>query len=341
MDINTIRFGLRLAWGHLTGKRYPFLVQFSITNRCNYRCNYCYASYYSRPADDMPLEKVKVIIDDLARAGLFRLNLVGGEPLLRDDIGEIIHHARNRGVHCAMTTNGSLAPRKIDLLRQINMVCFSIDGAREGNDFNRGSGSFDKAVAGMDACKAAGIPMQISAVITNHTVRDVDSLVELAERYGCRVGFNIAIGQAREGRDGGHNLYADNDDIKQAFMRILEMKRMGKPILFSAEAYRYALRWPDYSQNVLMGRNPGFRPIPCLAGRYFCIVDYNGDLYPCPQLVGIMKPKNILRDGFAEAFQHADQHDCRACSMSCSNDFSLFFALHPSVLWEHFHHYGR
>ena len=219
------------------------------------------------------------------------------------------------------------------------MFCFSMDGAREGNDLNRGEGAFGKVIAGMDACKAAGIPMQISAVLSRHTVNDVDFLVDLAERYGCRVGFSTLISQAREGRVAADNLLPGGGDLTQALGRIVKLKQQGKPILFSAGVYDYARRWPDPSTNIVMGRAPDFPFIPCFAGRYFCIVDYNGDLYPCPQLVGILKPKNILRDGFAEAFRHGSEHNCQTCSLPCSNEFSMFFGLHPSVLWEHFRGY--
>ncbi|MBI4595313.1 MAG: radical SAM protein [Candidatus Tectomicrobia bacterium] len=339
MDSNILLFGLRLGWGRLTGKTYPFLIQFSVTNRCNSRCRYCYATYYNRSSDDLPLEQVKLIIDGLVSRGLFRLNLVGGEPLVRSDIGSIIEHVHRRKVHCAMTTNGILVPEKLDLLRELNMVSFSLDGSPEGNDLNRCAGAFDKAMAGMEVCKSAGIPFQISAVLTRYTVEDVDFLTKLAERYGCQVGFTTLISQARENHSGERSFFPDNKEVVRALKRIIELKRSGKPILFSTEAYNYALHWPDYTQDIMMGKVPGksygFSPPTCFAGKYFSIIDYNGDVYPCPQLVGLVKPKNLFFDGFDETFRHASQHDCQACSMPCSNEFSLFFGLRPAILWEH------
>ncbi|MBI4023339.1 MAG: radical SAM protein [Verrucomicrobia bacterium] len=339
MDLNSLRFGLRLVFGRLTGKMYPFLVQFNVTNRCNLKCRYCYAGYYARPTEDMPLDQVKAIIDELVLHGLFRINLVGGEPLMRPDIGAIIEHVRCKGIHCAITTNGWLVPKKLDALRGLNLCCFSIDGDRPGNDENRGAGTFDRVIAGLDACKAAGIPAQISAVLSCYTVNDVDFLVGLAERYGSQVGFATLISQSREGCTAAEDLAPSSSDLAKALGRIVELKEQGKPILFSPEAYRYALRWPDHSENVIRGRPPGFPVIPCFAGRYFCLIDYNGDLYPCPQLVGILKPKNVIRDGFAEAFRHASQHNCQTCSVPCSNNFNMFFGLRPGVLWEHFRKY--
>lgn len=334
MKSGVIKFGWRLLWGRLTGKAYPFLVQFSVTNRCNSRCKYCYAIYYARPSDDLSLDQIKTIIDELARQGIFRLNLVGGEPLLREDIGEIIEYARQQTIHCAMTTNGILVPKKIHAVKHLDTICFSLDGEPKGNDLNRGADAFNKVISGMDACKEAGIPMQLSAVLTKHTVHNVDFMVALAEQYDCKVGFTPLISQHRENCKHEHDLFPKNEDVKNALQRIVELKEKGKPVLFSAESYKYALRWPDYTRDIIIGSKPDFRIIPCYAGIYFCLIDYNGDIYPCPQLVGIFTPGNILRDGFSEAFNKASTHNCQACSMPCSTEFNLFFGLTPQVLWE-------
>lgn len=331
MNKSTVGFGFRLLFDKLTNNYSPFLVQFSITNRCNLKCNYCYATYYKRPFEDMPLESVKSIIDDLAKAGTFRINLVGGEPLLRNDISEIILYIRSKGIECAMTTNGFLVPMKIDVIKGLNSVCFSIDGREQGNDLNRAKGSYEAVIRGLDACKSAGIPVQISAVITRHTAGDVDFIIELAERYKCLAGFTTIIKQ--RGHDSEtDSLIASPDETKRALKRIIELKEMGKPVLFSKDAYEYALNWPDYSFDVMSVCPEGFKPIECYAGRFFIIIDYNGDLYPCPQLVGVFKAGNILRDGFESAFKTAAKHGCIACSVPCSNEFSMFFGLNPSVM---------
>lgn len=336
MKSNIFKFGCRLLWGRLTGKAYPFLVQFSVTNRCNARCSYCYAKYYERKSDELSTEAIFEIIDKLAKSGTCRISLVGGEPLVRKDIGVIVEYTRQKGINCAMTINGILAPKKIGILKKLDTVCFSIDGERKGNDLNRGVGAFDKTIAGLDACKLAGVHVQLSAVLTKHTVHDVDFMVDLAEKYDCRVGFTTLISQRREGRKNEIGLFSTNEDVRDALKRIIELKKKGKPVLFSTESYKYALGWPDYTRDIIIGEDPDFKFIHCYAGKYFCIIDYNGDLYPCPQLVGIFNPGNILRDGLHRAFKKASHHNCRACSMPCSNEFSMFFGLKPQVLLEQF-----
>lgn len=333
MDKSTLKFASRLIFNKLTGSYSPFLVQFSITNRCNLRCNYCYRSYYDRPHEDLSLKDVKEIIDALANAGTFRINLVGGEPLLRNDIGEIVSYIKSKGIECAMTTNGLLVPAKIDTVKMLSSVCFSLDGKKEGNDLNRAKGSYDAVIRALELCKSERITSQISAVLTRHTVRDVDFLVEIAKQYKSLVGFSTLIRQIDQDTN---TLGASNEQMKEALRRIIELKKAGSPILFSKQAYEYALNWPDYQTDLMHRAVDGFKPIKCYAGRFFIIIDYNGDVYPCPQLVGIFRPKNILKDGLDEAIKNSANHRCLACSVPCSNEFSMFFALRPSVLIDQF-----
>lgn len=341
MKSSLTRFLWHYASSRVTGRRHPFLVQLVVTNRCNARCAYCYARYYERDYQDMPLDGMLGIVDDLVRAGMYRLNLVGGEPLVRKDLGNIIEHAQNRGVRCAMTTNGVLVPERMDLVRRLDTVCFSIDGCQENNDMNRGQRSFERAVAGMEACRSAGVKIQMSAVLSRHTVHDVDFLVDLARQYGCRVGFATLISQEREGRDAGPpDLAPSEEDLRKALEKIIEHKRQGAPILFSSASYQLAHNWPDYTKGLVLG---DLQPAPahprCRAGSDFALVDYNGDIYPCPQLIGVFKPRNALHDGTEDALAHAAAHACRACPVPCSNEFNMFFGMDARVLKEQIAHW--
>lgn len=325
-------FGANFIWSKLTGRGQPFLVQLNVTNRCNYHCAYCYGRYFERERKDMFLADVKGVLSALAAKGAFRINLVGGEPLMHPDIGDIIDHANDLGMSTAMTTNGALAPTRMDVLVKLGTVCFSLDGLAKNNDLGRAPGSHDKAIRGLETCKAAGVAVQLSAVLTKHTTNDVDYMVEIAKRYECCVGFTPLISQEREGRRTEHRLHPSREDLTQALSRIIELKRAGAPILFSERAYAHCRDWPCPDTDVLPGGLGGVASIPCLAGAYFCLVDANMDLYPCPQLIGRFKAKNILTDGLDACLEHAARHSCKACSIPCSNDFSLFFGLSPAVV---------
>lgn len=333
MDVaRLVTFGINLAWSKLTGRSKPFLVQFNVTNRCNYHCGYCYGHYFEREKSDMPLADIKLVMNALAGKGAFRINLVGGEPLVRADIGDIIDHAKHLGIVTAMTTNGALVPSRMDVVKKLDSVCFSLDGRPQSNDLGRGKGSHDKVIAGLEACRTVGVQVQLSAVITRHTVNDLDYLIDVARHYSCSVGFTPLISQEREERSTEHDLHPEHEELVGALARIVELKRSGAPILFSERAYAYCRDWPAQGVDVLPGGMEGLDPIPCLAGTYFCLVDANMDLYPCPQLVGRFKAKNVLTNGLSACLEHAAAHNCMACAIPCSNDFSLLFGLSPAVI---------
>ncbi|MBU0468972.1 MAG: radical SAM protein [Candidatus Omnitrophica bacterium] len=336
MKNKAFEFGIKLLKRRLTRINSPFLVQFSVTNRCNAKCNYCYATYYERPDNDLPFIDVKRIIDDLSSAGTFRINFVGGEPLVRNDIHQIICYAKEKYINCALTTNGILVKQNIETLKLLDSLCFSVDGSENNNDLNRGDGSYKKAIEGLEICKNENIKVQLSAVLTKHTVNDVEHMVGLAKRFDCKVGFTTLISQNRENKIFDNDLQADIEQTKNALKQIISLKENNAPILFSVEAYKNSLLWPDYKKDIYFKEKPDFKYPKCYAGKYFFIIDYNGDIYPCPQLVGIFKPKNILKDGFKEAFDNASKHSCNACSMPCSNEFSMFFDLNPRVMLDQF-----
>lgn len=330
--LSLTRFGARLAWSRLTGAAYPFLVQLNVTNRCNFRCAYCYGSYFSRDKDELSLAGIKAVITALARAGTIRLNLVGGEPLLREDLGAIIDHAAAHGIMTAMTTNGSLVPARMDVVSRLGSVCFSLDGREEHNDLGRAPGSHRKVMLGLEACAKAGVPVQLSAVLTRHTLGDVDYLVDLAKAHQALVGFTPLISQTREQRTTSHALHPDLQALRHSLDHLCDLKTRGAPILFSRKTYAYCRDWPAPGQDVLPQGLPGFSPIPCRAGTAFCLIDANADLYPCPQLLGRLTVKNVLRDGLPAALAQARAHGCQACSIPCSTEFSLFFGMSPSVI---------
>jgi len=334
-----MRFVVKMVLGKILGQNHPFLVQLSVTNRCNCRCRYCYADYYNRPTEDLPLGEIKSLLDTLKKRGAFRINLVGGEPMLRSDISEIIRHVKRRQMHCAMTTNGYHVAERIGELAGINLICFSIDGRPENNDENRGKGAYKRSLAGLEACQDAGIPVQISSVLTRQTVHDVDYLVALAEKYTCKVGFATMIGK-KEKCAKNTLFHPSESETRKALSRIIELKKQKKPILFSRKIYEYAHQWPDYNKGLIFKEDTLPEIIKCYAGKKFCIIDYNGDVYPCPQLVGHYNPMNAIHDGLDKALKKASRHECMACPVPCSNEFSAFFGFVPEVLIDSFRTYS-
>ncbi|HUT35915.1 MAG TPA: radical SAM protein [Planctomycetota bacterium] len=337
-----LSFLARLAFARLTRRRVPLIAQFSVTNRCTARCTYCYARYYAREHPELPTADALRVIDELARAGARRISLVGGEPLVRADIGDLVRRVKERGAECALTTNGDLVERKLDACRQLDLLSVSLDGAREGHDANRGQGSFDRALHAIRVARAEGIPVQTSTVVTRATLDDLDFLVATARELGFCLSFIPLINQTQpDGKQPIADLMATAEEYRRYFADVVARKRAGAPILFAAKLYEYVRQWPDFSTDKFLGdARPAFRHFPCNAGRYSVLVDANGDVYPCPQLVDVLPVKNLFEVGFQEAWRHIQDHRCHTCFSPCSNNMNLLLSLDLGVMWDLFRSYA-
>jgi cyclic pyranopterin phosphate synthase len=73
------------------------------------------------PGHQLPLEKVKELLDDAKTGGIERVRLYGGEPLLHPQLPDMIRHSVNLGLSTHINTNGILLKQKIDGLYEAGL----------------------------------------------------------------------------------------------------------------------------------------------------------------------------------------------------------------------------
>jgi MoaA/NifB/PqqE/SkfB family radical SAM enzyme len=311
-------------------KNVPLTVIFNITDKCNLKCAYCYANYYERRKDDLPFERVTAILDEVAAMGCKRVSFGGGEPLLRPDIGKIVDEVKKRGMECAINSNGYFVPDKIEVLKRVDALCLSLDGD-EAAHAARGPGSFQKVMEAIVCASRHGIPIHTNTVLHKGNLHAIEFVLELARKYDFLAEFNVAIDHITPtGKPSEHK--SGDEDIKEALRKLIRYKKQGHNILFSEKAMALTLAWPAYATEAYYHTSPAFKHPPCYAGKYFCFVDTNGDVYPCPHLIGRVKPVNAASSGFKTAFKGLDGHHCRACYQVYHNEFNSLFDLDPAVI---------
>jgi len=106
---------------------YPFYCSFKVVQRCDSRCEFC--NVWKSPMPDMPTEKVLRIIDNIANSSILLLSLEGGEPLLRDDIEQILRHIRTKSLYLLFTSSGKLFDKRPmeEYSKYIDFLHVSID----------------------------------------------------------------------------------------------------------------------------------------------------------------------------------------------------------------------
>lgn len=84
-------------------------VHWSITGKCNFRCRHCLVSAPKAHHPQLPLEDCLHIVDEIARCGITRVDITGGEPLVRDDFEKIVEALSRNGIDIGVLfTNASL-----------------------------------------------------------------------------------------------------------------------------------------------------------------------------------------------------------------------------------------
>jgi GTP 3',8-cyclase len=160
----------------------PRSVRLSLTDRCDLACVYCRPeskeAYFE---SKLNLAEWKLMIDGLLAAGVVRVRITGGEPLLSPHLRDAIAYLADCGVaDIALTTNATrlaklARPLKAAGLHRLNISIDSLDDARFAR-MTRG-GKLEQVLAGIDAAVAEGFaPIKLNAVV----MRD-ENLCELSE----------------------------------------------------------------------------------------------------------------------------------------------------------------
>ncbi|MDD5439556.1 MAG: radical SAM protein [Candidatus Omnitrophica bacterium] len=330
-----IKDALRVVTAHITKRYFPYYANLILNNSCNMKCAYCYKRFYSRKTAVMNTDEALTVVDNLAKAGTRQICILGGEPLLRDDLGRIVAAIKKRGIRCGINTNGILVKDKIALIKDLDYVHISLDGGKEANDLNRGRGTYDKIVEALEAVvNRTGTSLGIACTLTKNNLASIEELAHIAQRYKAPVSFFILMSQENEqGVMATSPLAPAWPEYLAAIDTIVRLKKSGLPIRSSYTLFDLTKKWPYQTRQDTVFGKPSFKWIRCYAGKFYCTIDTDSRIYPCPRLIGGVDALSSLEDGFQNAFQHAGKKNpCTACNIMCYNELNLSFGLNPETL---------
>jgi len=180
----------------------PISVNFSVTDRCNFNCTHC--DIPKRGSKELTTEEIFTIVDALDKAGTMRISLYGGEPLMRQDIGQIIDYIKSKKIIVNIVTNGALLKQKIDEIKNLDFILLSYDGSPQAQKNVRGEQAHDVVIHEEDADSLIGTGV---VALTSDTV---DILVENAEWFDD--GLVFADYEVNDEADAGA-VHRDDDDL--------------------------------------------------------------------------------------------------------------------------------
>jgi cyclic pyranopterin phosphate synthase len=171
-------------------------LRISLTENCNLSCTYCKPEgCISKKQDQMTKEEVISIVGEMAKVGIKKVRFTGGEPLLREDITEIISEvAKMDGINdIALTTNGVLLEGKAMRLKKAGLtrVNISLDTLKEDRYKEIAGGELKRVLKGIESAEKEGLyPVKLNIVLINGFNSDeIENFVNLTKEKDIEIRF--------------------------------------------------------------------------------------------------------------------------------------------------------
>lgn len=268
---------------------FPAHPVWEVTGACNLRCIHCHAASGKPAPDELTTDEGKRLIDALARVDEFRMLVYsGGEPLVRPDLFELLEHSKQAGFINVIATNGTLIDDEVaQRLREAGVAgaAVSLDSslAAVHNRIRANPTAFERALAGMEAIKRAGILLQVNTTAMEYNFAQLTELIDLADSYDS--GIMLMYQLVPVGR-GTHIARAALDlQANETLLTYLAEKQ--PQIATIVEPVAGPQYWPYLLERQGMTSKLALRLAEqvfhgCAAGRGFVYIKANGEVWPCP-----------------------------------------------------------
>jgi radical SAM protein with 4Fe4S-binding SPASM domain len=281
--------------------RRPLVLVWEVTQACDLTCEHCRADAQPRRhPDELTTAEGKRLLDAAARFGEDQLVVLsGGDPLVRDDLVDLVDHGTDRGLRMTLTPSGtsSLTDDRIAALDDAGLrrMALSFDGAdAERHDAFRGEdGSFASTLRAARAARERGVPLQVNTTVCADTVDDLPAIRELVADLGAvlwSVFFLVPIGR-------GTTLDPITPERAESVMAWLQTVREEAPFgIKTTEA-------PHFRRVGAQRGGDGPRGGGITAGDGFAFVSHVGEIYPSgflPESAG-----NVREDDLVETYREA------------------------------------
>ncbi|MEM3723702.1 MAG: GTP 3',8-cyclase MoaA [Candidatus Hadarchaeales archaeon] len=164
-------------------------LRISVTERCNLRCFYCHKEGCQPTEDEISAEEIGMIAAVATSLGIKKFKLTGGEPLLRNDLAEIIRKISQHKVDdLALTTNGVMLAQMADELAESGLMRVNISlDTLDREKFKRitGADALEDVLRGIKAAAEAGLkPVKINMVLlAGINENEVEKMISFAAEH--------------------------------------------------------------------------------------------------------------------------------------------------------------
>ncbi len=304
----------------------PHHAQWLVTRKCNYQCRGCNV-WKEQDQKELSVDEIKKGFDILKELGIVELVLSGGDPLIRDDIGEIIDYATKLFV-TTVYDNGSLAEQKIDVLRKADFVAISIDSLDEAkHDYLKNvRGAWKSGTQAVETLHKEGVKVSVTPTISQKNLHEIVDITNYFTGKGipvwyCLYAYDTSIDSKQLFKIGKANdelVITDKEAMVNLCNSLIEMKKKNKKILMTNKLLE-ALR-SIYLEDK--------RTWKCQALNQFLVVDHLGRVAGCHSQNFAGSIFDLPLKWNSREFKDLREayHDCTQCNYLCY----VFYSLHGS-----------
>ena len=174
-------------------------IFFHILTKCNLNCIHCYINKEQHGTNTLPISTIEKWLSEFSgKSRDTNVIFLGGEPTLHPDLSTAIKKAHNLGYKSiTVDTNGYLFNNIISKVDpgEIDFFSFSLDGAtRQTNDMIRGTGSYDRCIAGIKSAIIRGFDTSLIYTVSSMNINELNMMAPLLKELGIDRFFIQVIG---------------------------------------------------------------------------------------------------------------------------------------------------
>ena len=271
----------------------PYLIDWAITAKCNLRCRHCRGMFQG----DISSQRARKLVEEIAELRPGWVIVEGGEPLLRNDLFELLSLMRQKQLEVHLITNGLLINNEIlSQLKQLGIkLIISIDGATpETYEEIRTGANFKKAVQAARLCAEEGLLEAIDFTVLKMNYQEIPGIFKLAASLGVPkvtfIGLKPCYNYSAE-------LLSPEECGEAIRLACQASEETGIEFFFDepffwavVKEWRLTARMPEENAGILVSSTTA-----CIFGEYL-FIEPSGDVKPCsfsPMTVGNVNEKSL------------------------------------------------
>lgn len=170
----------------LDGQGKPLWLSLELTYRCPLKCSWCNnpLDFENYGSQELSTDEWKKVLDDSRQLGALQLGFTGGEPLLRDDLEELVAHAEKIGLYSNLITSGiGLTEERLLALKAAGLkhIQLSVQASTaELTDALVGARAHALKMEAARLIKKHGFPMVLNVPVFKQNIHEIDAMIAWA-----------------------------------------------------------------------------------------------------------------------------------------------------------------